>query len=125
MLEYSDSNLGHNRISEWMIRGGIALAFVLFGLEKFSSRPDGAWVKLFQEIGAGQWFRDLTGVVEVAGALMVLIPKTAQSGLALLALTMGSAALIVAFRLGRPGDAVVSTLFFLALSAAWWARKNS
>jgi len=51
MLEYSDSNLDHNRISHWMIRGGIALAFVLFGLEKFSSRPDSCVSKAI----SGDW----------------------------------------------------------------------
>jgi putative oxidoreductase len=112
-------------ISDWVLRGGIALVFILFGVEKFPSHPDGQWVKLFQEIGIGQWFRYLSGVVEILGGLLVLIPPTARTGLALLALTMASAALIVALRLGRPADAIISTLFCLALSAFWWARRNS
>jgi len=125
MLEDSYATENRDRISDWVRRGGVAFAFVLFGLDKFPSRPDAQWVKFFQEVGIGQWFRYLTGVVEVLGGLLVLIPQTARAGLALLALTMGSAALIVAFRLGRPADAIISTLFCLALSAFWWARRSS
>ncbi len=125
MLENSYATENRDRISDWVLRGGVALVFVLFGLEKFPSRPDGQWVKLFHEMGIGQWFRYLSGVVEVLGGLLVLIPQTARTGLALLALTMGSAALIVALRLGRPADAIVSTLLCLALSAFWWTRRSS
>jgi putative oxidoreductase len=125
MLENSYATENRDGISDWVIRGSIALVFVLFGMEKFPSRPDGQWIKLFQEIGFGQWFRHLTGVVEVLGGLLVLIPRTARAGLALLALTMGSAALILTFRLGRPADAIISTLFCLALSAFWWTRRRA
>jgi len=125
MLESSYATENRDRISDWVIRGGVALVLVLFGLEKLPSRPDGQWVKLFREIGFGQWFRQLTGVVEVLGGLLVLIPQTVCTGIALLALTMGTAALIVALRLGRPADAIISTLFCLALSAFWRTRRRA
>ena len=38
-------------------------------------------MKFFDQVGVGQWFRYFTGLVEVFGALLVLIPKTAQAGL--------------------------------------------
>ena len=58
-----------NALGEWILRGGVAILFILFGAKKFSSGPRSHWVDLFQEMGAGQWFRYLTGVVEVLGAL--------------------------------------------------------
>lgn len=100
------------------------MAFVLFGLEKFPSSPEAMWVKMFQQIGIGQWFRYFTGVVEVLGGVLVLIPRTVTAGLASLACTMAGAALIVAFVLGRPGDSVFPLLFLVALSVFWLSRRR-
>ncbi len=33
-------------------------------------------VALFEAIGVGQWFRYLTGSLEVAGAILLVIPRT-------------------------------------------------
>ena len=81
------------------------------------------WVKLFQQIRAGQWFRYFTGAEVLAGVL-VLISWTATAGLALLACTMAAAALILAFVIGRPADSIFSGIFFIALSAFWWSRRS-
>jgi putative oxidoreductase len=84
-----------NVIGDWTIRIGVACAFVVIGLDKFS--PTGEWIDLFRRIGAGDWFRHFTGVVEILGGLLVLIPRTALIGFALLGATMLSAAIILAF----------------------------
>jgi uncharacterized membrane protein YphA (DoxX/SURF4 family) len=125
MFEDTHATEDRDRLTDWVLRSGVALVFFLFGMEKFNSHPDASWVKFFTAVGFGQWFRYATGIVEVAGALLVLIPRTARGGLALLAVTMACAAMIVTFRLGRPADAIVSALFFLVLSALWWARRDS
>jgi putative oxidoreductase len=124
MFEKAIAPQPRSAIGDWILRGCIALAFVLFGLDKFPSGPDAPWVKLFQEIGAGQWFRNFTGVVEILGGVLVLIPWTVTPGVALLACTMASAALILTFVLGRPADSVVSILIFIALAAFWWNRRS-
>ena len=124
MFEESSQVEPRNRISDWVLRGGIALIFVLFGAEKFPSQPSGQWVKLFQEIGFGQWFQSFTGIVEILGGVLVLIPWMAQAGLALLAATMASAALLLDFVIRRPQDSIISTGFFLLLAAFWWGRHN-
>ena len=80
-------------------------------------------MKLFQEIGAGQWFRYFTGVVGVLGGVLVLIPWTVTMGLGLFACTMASAALILIFVPGRPGDSIVSIGFLIALAAFWRSRS--
>jgi uncharacterized membrane protein YphA (DoxX/SURF4 family) len=123
---FEESSLGEppNQIGDWVLRGGIALAFVLFGAEKFPSNPAGPWFKLFQQIGLGQWFRSFTGMVEILGGVLVLIPRTARAGLALLAATMACAALILDFVIGRPQDSIISTGFFILLAAFWWARRS-
>jgi putative oxidoreductase len=113
-----------NRIGDWVLRGGIALAFFLFGLEKFSSVPGTPWVKLFEQIGMGQWFRYFTGVVEIVGSMLVVIPWTARAGLGLLAATMAAAALILDFVIGHPADSILSTGLFIILAVFWWARRS-
>ncbi|MGO9335910.1 MAG: DoxX family membrane protein [Terracidiphilus sp.] len=124
MFEAATSGEPHNKITDWVVRGGIGFVFILFGVDKFPSNPDAEWVKLFQQIGAGQWFRYFTGVVEILGGVLVLIPWTARAGLALLAVTMASAALILDFVLKRPGASVISTAFFLFLATFWWTRRG-
>jgi putative oxidoreductase len=113
-----------NVLSDWMFRGAIALVFVLEGTEKFSSDPHSSWVRLFQQIGMGQWFRYLTGAVEVLGSVLVLIPWTVTAGLALLACTMAAATLIILFVIGRPADSVFPGIFFLGLAAFYWSRRR-
>ncbi len=67
MFEQASPGEWRNQIADWVLRGAITLVFVLFGLEKFPSAPGTPWVKLFQQIGFGQWFRYFTGVVEIIG----------------------------------------------------------
>jgi uncharacterized membrane protein YphA (DoxX/SURF4 family) len=124
MFDEADAGEQRNRIGDWVLRGGIALAFVLFGAEKFPSVPGTPWVKLFEQIGMGQWFRYFTGVVEIVGSVLVVIPWTARAGLALLAATMAAAALILDFVIGRPADSILSTGLFIFLAVFWWARRS-
>ena len=107
-------------LSDWMSRGAIAFFFIAAGADKFSQ----GWVRLFQEIGLGQWFRYFTGGVEILGGVLVLVPSTATAGLALLGCTMASAALILIFDVGRPADSVFSGALFVALTFFWWNRRN-
>src|SRR5271157_306128 len=104
MFEQANLREPRNVLGDWILRGAIALVFILFGAEKFPSSPESPWVKLFQQIGAGQWFRYFTGVVEVLGGVLVFIPWTVTAGLVLLASTMAAAALILVFVIGRPAD---------------------
>lgn len=125
MFEDAAKTENRDQLGDWILRGGVALMFLLFGIDKFPSQPGTSWVRFFDQVGIGQWFRYFTGIVEIAGALLVLIPHTARWGLALLAATMASAALIVTFRLGHPADAIISGLFCLVLTALWWSRASS
>lgn len=122
MFENVAQGESRNTITDWFGRGGVALAFVVFGLDKFNNQS--MWPKFFQDVGFGGWFRYFTGWVEILGGILVMIPWTATIGLALLACTMASAALILIFVLGRPGDAVFSIGFFLGISAFAWTRRN-
>src|SRR6266436_7896429 len=66
----------------WVLQIAAAGMFLMVGFLKLSGNPQ--LVGLFEAIGLGQWFRYLTGSLEVAGAFLLLIPRT--SGLAALML---------------------------------------
>src|SRR5882762_6219247 len=66
----------------WVLQIGAAGMFLMVGFLKLSGDPQ--LVGLFKAIGIGQWFRYLTGTLEVVGAILLLIPRT--SGLAALIL---------------------------------------
>jgi uncharacterized membrane protein YphA (DoxX/SURF4 family) len=122
VFEQTAAGEPRNPLSDWILRGAIALVFVSEGIGKFGAAS--GWITLFQQIGLGDWFRNFTGVVEVAGGVLVLIPWTVTAGLALLACTMASAALILAFVVGRPQDSVFSGAFLISLVVFWWNRRR-
>jgi uncharacterized membrane protein YphA (DoxX/SURF4 family) len=57
----------------WILAVFLALVFALAGGIKLVGAP--AMVQEFAQIGIGQWFRFLTGTLEVAGAVGLLIPR--------------------------------------------------
>src|SRR5215471_6069039 len=85
-------------IETWLIRAGVALLFILVGQSKFATRSQ--WVAIFDQIGFGQWFRYLTGTLQVAGGLIMLIPRTFVYGIIVLASTMIGAIAAWIFFLG-------------------------
>jgi putative oxidoreductase len=111
-------------VSDWTVRIGVAAFYLAFGLEKFSA-AETHWVRLFQQIGIGDWFRYFTGAVEITGSMLVLIPRTTVIGLTLLSATMASAALILAVVLHRPEDGVFPAIFGIVLAALGWNRYRS
>jgi uncharacterized membrane protein YphA (DoxX/SURF4 family) len=121
MFEDAVARDSRSVLTDWLLRAGIAVAFAIFGAEKFT---DPSWVKIFGQIGFGQWFRYLTGVVEVLGGLLVLIPWTVAAGLALLVCTMGSAALIWAFVLGQAANGIIPGVFGVGLVLFWLNRRS-
>lgn len=78
-------------LAGWVWRGLIAALFVYIGWGKFDGAPNSEWVRIFAKIGFGQWFRVLTGVVEVGGGVLFLFPRTNKIGATLLAATMAGA----------------------------------
>jgi putative oxidoreductase len=122
MFEQANAGEPRNLLTDWFVRGGIAVASVVLGVEKFSAHS--MWPQFFQQVGIGQWFRYFTGVVEILGGVLVLIPWTANAGLALLACTMACAALIWIFVVGPPANAIICGALFLALSGFLWTRRS-
>jgi len=71
--------------SLWVFQVLGAILFFIAGFAKLSG--DEQLVQMFTAVGIGQWFRYVTGLIEVASAILLLIP--ALSGIiALLAVSM-------------------------------------
>lgn len=96
----------------WFIRALLALVFVAAGGAKLYGVP--MLVEGFQHIGLGQWFRYVTGGLEIAGAILLLLPQKAALGALLLICIMTGAVITHLFVIG--GSAVPATVL-LALNA--------
>jgi uncharacterized membrane protein YphA (DoxX/SURF4 family) len=123
MFEQSTASEPRNPLSDWVLRGGVGICFLFIGWGKFPGGTE--WVDMFRQIGLGQWFRYFTGVVEALGGLLVLIPRSATAGFALLAVTMAGAALAHIFALGHPFHAVIPVGLFLFFGGCWLSRRNA
>ena len=74
------------RIGAWTLQGILAAAFLAAGSAKLAGIP--YMVELFEQLGLGQWFRFVTGVVEVTGAIALVFPGLASIGALWLGSTM-------------------------------------
>src|ERR1043165_8219912 len=73
----------------WAIQIVLAGMFLLAGGLKVSGAPP--MVALFDTIGVGQWFRYVTGTIEVVSAVSLLVPSLAVFGaLALIPTMLGA-----------------------------------
>jgi putative oxidoreductase len=74
------------RIGAWTLQGILAAAFLAAGSAKLAGVL--YMVELFEQIGLGQWFRVVTGAVEVIGAVVLVVPGLASLGALWLGFTM-------------------------------------
>jgi len=97
----------------WILRVSVTVVFCAIGWSKFETNS--MWVRLFEQIGFGQWFRYFTGIVQIAGAVLVLVPRTFVVGIALLACTMAGAVAIWIVRFGAVGNAIIPAVVLVGL----------
>jgi putative oxidoreductase len=103
----------------WLLQIASAAMFLLAGSMKLSGAP--LMVQMFGVIGLGQWFRYLTGAIEVVSAVLLLIPAVAAYGAALLAVTMVGAILTHLFIVG--GNPAIPIALLAATATIAWQRK--
>ena len=70
----------------WCVQALLAFVFVNASWAKLMGMPE--MVALFDAVGVGQWFRYLTGILELTGAILIMVPRTRRIGAALLAAIM-------------------------------------
>ena len=103
----------------WCIQALLALEFVIVSSAKLMGMQE--MVQLFTAVGLGQWFRYVTGILELAGAVLIVVPRTMGIGAALLATTMLGAIIVHLFILQVPPTAPV-VLFLLTGFVVWGQR---
>jgi putative oxidoreductase len=107
-------------IALWVVQSLLALAFVGAAMGKLLGRPD--MIALYDVIGVGQWFRYVTGIFELTGALLIVLPKTRVLGAGLLAGVMTGA---IATHLFVLHNAPTAPAVLLALNAVvLWGRRH-
>ena len=74
------------RLGAWALQIVVAAAVLAAGGAKLAGVP--VMIQIFDQIGVGQWFRILTGVVEIVGALALIYPGMAALGGLWLGFTM-------------------------------------
>jgi putative oxidoreductase len=79
-------------------------------------------VQLFAAIGIGQWFRYLTGALEVAGAVALFVPALAPRAALLLAGVMTGATVTHLFIVG--GSPIAAILLLAATLTIAWLRSE-
>ncbi len=107
-------------IALWVVQTALAGMFLLAGGSKLVGAP--AMVTLFNTIGVGQWFRYVTGLIEVGAAIALLVPSIAVFGALVLVPTMIGA---VATELFIVGDsAIPPAVLLLGAVAVVWVRRH-
>ena len=104
----------------WAFQILAAAQFFLTGLDKLSDAP--VMVQLFAAVGFGQWLRYVTGTIEIVSAVLLLMPRVAAIGAALLATTMIGA--LVAHFTVLPFSPVKPIILLLMMSIVFWVRRR-
>ena len=83
------------------------------------------WLRVFNDIGFGQWFRYVTGVVELLGGCLLLVPRATLIAVAVLICTMAGALLVHITVVGiGPQTVAVSVLIVSARCALTRASRS-
>lgn len=98
----------------------LAAAFIAAGSVKLYGLP--MMVQNFEQIGLGQWFRYVTGALELIGAAAVLVPATASLGGLLLAAIMTGA--VLTHLLVLPGSSIPALVLFALSASVVWAHRQ-
>jgi putative oxidoreductase len=114
------STRGISNVGLWILQIGAAGMFLLAGFTKLSG--DAQMVGLFDAIGLGQWFRYVTGSVEVLGAVLLLIPRLSGQGALLLVGTMLGAIATHLFIIG--GNPLPALILLLVTGVIAWGRRE-
>jgi putative oxidoreductase len=105
----------------WTLQVLVALVFVAAGSGKLLGALD--MIALFDAVGAGQWFRYVTGSLEVLGALLLIVPSKTAFGAVLLACVMAGAVIVHLTMLHSAPTAPLA-LFALTALIAWGRRSQ-
>ncbi|GAA1679668.1 DoxX family protein [Fodinicola feengrottensis] len=108
-------------VTLWVLQGVIALFFLVAAAGPKLLGNQYA-IDMFTQMGAGQWFRYAIGLLELAGAIGLLIPRlSGLASLGLVGLMIGAVATQV-FVLRAPAMVVTPALLGVIAALIAWGR---
>jgi uncharacterized membrane protein YphA (DoxX/SURF4 family) len=110
-----------SNILAWILAVLLAVIFVFAGGPKLLGAR--AMVQEFAQIGIGQWFRYFTGILEVSGAIGVLVPKYRFWAALQIAVVMVGATAANIWVLHLPPLAGLTAFLLAAALALAWLRR--
>ena len=125
MLRWNETAIGSPRSTAvtgvlWTLQILSAAMFLFAGGLKLVGAP--LMVQEFGVIGLGQWFRYVTGTIEVVSAVLLLIPSLAAYGAAALVVTMIGAIFTHLFIIG--GSPAIPIVLLASTATIAWARRS-
>jgi len=105
----------------WVIQLLGAILALILGLAKLSG--DEQMIRTLAFFGVGQWFRYVTGLIDFASAIMLLIPALSGIGALLLVLTATGAILANMVIMGVSQALPLGLLVVVSVVA--WGRKET
>src|SRR5262245_33705385 len=109
-------------VTGWVLRISAGVVFLVVGLAKFQTQS--IWVRIFAEIGFGDWFRYLTGALQCTAGLLMLVPPTMRAGAALAGCTMAGAVAVHLFVLDTGVGGAIIPAIILGFLAVIGLRSN-
>jgi putative oxidoreductase len=103
----------------WILQIVVAGTFLLAGGSKLAGASP--MVAMYDTIGVGQWFRYVTGLIEVGSAILLLVPSLALVGAILLICTMVGA-IIAHFTVLHSPPTMPVVLLVLSAIIVWLRR---
>lgn len=107
-------------IALWVLHVLVAAFLFSAGISKLAGAEEA--VVLFDNVGIGQWLRYVTGMLEIIGSVLLLIPSLSPVGALLLAMVMTGAIGAHLFVIG--GSFFVPFLLLTALLGLAWVRRD-
>jgi uncharacterized membrane protein YphA (DoxX/SURF4 family) len=106
----------------WVLQIVVAGMFLIAGGSKLAGAAP--MVDMFNTIGVGQWFRYVTGLIEVGSAMLLFVPSLAIVGAILLICTMVGA-IIAHFTVLHTPPTMPVVLLALSAIIAWLRRPTA
>ena len=124
-MSNTTTDMAHrSRRSNLILTGVSVLLAALFIRSGLAALSGGAEVRqTFEDIGAGQWLRVVTGILEIGLAIGMLVPRmTGPAAVGLTAVMVG--AVTAELFLVDGGNAVPAAVFMLLAAGIAWMRRD-
>jgi uncharacterized membrane protein YphA (DoxX/SURF4 family) len=113
-------------VTGWLLRVALAVFFFTVGSRTFGEHS--MWVPIFNQMGAPSWLRYLTSALQVAGAILLVIPRAFLIGALFIGCTMAGAVLTWMVVLHEPQSAwvpaILLTLLLVCVAQRLWLAST-